>query len=94
MAVEFFGFPTVNQAGNIAKTGKAGNTEKTTKTGGPQESSFSNALQGASQSQVNDVTSNERAIRVAELKAQVTEGSYEPDLDKVASSLLKFLVEG
>ena len=31
---------------------------------------------------------------VQELKAQVSSGEYEPDLNKVASSLLKFLVEG
>ena len=33
----------------------------------------------------------ERAQKVAALKAQVQSGSYRPDLDKVASSLLAFL---
>lgn len=36
----------------------------------------------------------ERATRVAELKLQVAEGSYQPDLKKVATSLLTFIAEG
>lgn len=32
-----------------------------------------------------------RAQRVQELKAQVASGSYRPDLEKVASSLLNFI---
>lgn len=35
-----------------------------------------------------------RANKIEELKLQVTEGSYQPDLKKVASSLLRFLAEG
>ena len=36
----------------------------------------------------------ERAARIQELKAQVASGEYQPDLNKVASSLLKFLING
>jgi|GEM_PF-267581 len=36
----------------------------------------------------------ERASKVEELKLQVAEGSYQPDLKKVATSLLKFMAEG
>lgn len=46
---------------------------------------------------VQDVTESqetERASKVAALKQQVAEGSYQPDLKKVASSLLKFIAEG
>jgi len=35
----------------------------------------------------------DRAERVAEIKQQVANGSYEPDLNKVASNLLQFLME-
>jgi negative regulator of flagellin synthesis FlgM len=31
---------------------------------------------------------------VQALKAQVANGQYEPDLNKVAASLMKFLVQG
>ncbi len=36
----------------------------------------------------------ERSDKVAELKMQVADGSYQPDLKKVAASLLTFLAEG
>lgn len=35
----------------------------------------------------------QRAQRVAEIKAQVASGNYQPDLTKVAASLLKFMTE-
>lgn len=38
-------------------------------------------------------TGDARAARVAELKSQVAEGSYRPDLNKVAASLLQFVAE-
>ena len=35
----------------------------------------------------------QRAQRVQELKAQIKQGSYQPDLKKVSASLLQFLVK-
>ena len=35
----------------------------------------------------------QRNERVQELKAQIADGSYQPDLNKVASSLMQFLLE-
>jgi negative regulator of flagellin synthesis FlgM len=35
----------------------------------------------------------ERSARVAELKQQVADGSYQPDLKKVAGSMLQFLAQ-
>lgn len=46
---------------------------------------------------VQDVSESQEAARTAkleELKLQIAEGSYQPDLKKVASSLLTFLAEG
>nr|WP_320050111.1 flagellar biosynthesis anti-sigma factor FlgM [uncultured Desulfuromonas sp.] len=46
---------------------------------------------------VQDVSESQeaaRAAKVEEIKAQVADGSYQPDLKKVASSLLKFIAEG
>jgi negative regulator of flagellin synthesis FlgM len=34
-----------------------------------------------------------RNERVQELKAQIADGSYQPDLNKVATSLMQFLLE-
>jgi negative regulator of flagellin synthesis FlgM len=38
-------------------------------------------------------TDVQRSARVAELKQQVAEGSYQPDLSKVAGSLVRFLAQ-
>ena len=37
--------------------------------------------------------SPERAQKIADLKSQIASGSYRPDLEKVAESLLKFIGE-
>lgn len=85
----------MGQIGGVSKVGRSGETQKTGKTEGKDSASFSAALQGAASTQGASKTEDpERAARVQELKAQVSSGQYEPDLNKVASSLLKFLVEG
>jgi len=95
MTVEFFGVRGVGQIGGLNKIGRLGDTQKTAKTEDKDGASFSFALQGAAAAQAAGKTDNsERAARVQELKAQVSSGQYEPDLNKVASSLLKFLVNG
>ncbi len=46
---------------------------------------------------VQDVSETQeaaRAAKVEELKEQIADGSYQPDLKKVAGSLLKFIAEG
>ncbi|WP_028585500.1 flagellar biosynthesis anti-sigma factor FlgM [Desulfogranum mediterraneum] len=94
MTVEFFGINNMGQVGGINKTNRPGEAQKSGKSGETQGASFSSTLKGASEVQASSVEASQRADRVAELKAQVANGSYKPDLDKVASSLLKFLVEG
>ena len=44
--------------------------------------------------QIGGIKTINRPARVQELKAQVASGQYQPDLTRVASSLLKFLAEG
>ena len=85
----------MGQIGGLNKIGPAGDAQKTAKSEGKEGVSFASALQGAAQNQgVGKAEEAERAARVQELKAQVASGQYEPDLNKVASSLLRFLVEG
>jgi len=43
---------------------------------------------------VSETQETARASKIEELKLQVADGSYQPDLKKVASSLLTFLAEG
>jgi negative regulator of flagellin synthesis FlgM len=95
MTVEFFGVRGIGQLGGLNKIGPLADTKKSAPTEGPEGASFSSALQGAAATQAaGKAVDPERAARVQELKAQVSSGQYEPDLQKVASSLLKFLVEG
>lgn len=83
------------QIGGVNKTNRTGEAQKSGKADNAQGASFSSALKGASETtSTSDVAKSDRAARVEELKAQVANGTYEPDLNKVASSLLKFLVEG
>lgn len=85
----------MGQIGGLNKIGQTGDTQKTAKGENKEGVSFASALHGATAAQgVDKVEDPERAARVAALKAQVASGQYEPDLTKVASSLLRFLVEG
>lgn len=94
MTVEFFGVGGFGQAGGIGKSDHPGDVQKAGKTAGKEGASFSSALQGANEMQATGQVENaERTARIQALKEQVANGSYEPDLHKVASSLLKFLVE-
>lgn len=93
MSVEFRGVGGLGQIGNIKKTG---NAQADSKTGPTQESDqvqFSSVLQGVHNAQAGAAENSSRTERVAELKEQVASGSYEPDLNKVATSLLQFLME-
>ncbi|HHL35651.1 MAG TPA: flagellar biosynthesis anti-sigma factor FlgM [Desulfobulbaceae bacterium] len=94
MTVEFFGVRGFGPIGPNGKISRPGEAQKSNKAGGTEEASFSSALQGAHETKSASATGETgRSARVQELKEQVANGSYEPDLNKVASSLLKFLVE-
>ncbi len=55
---------------------------------------FSSVLNGVSRAKAPNATvETARTEKVQALKEQVAEGSYQPDLNKVAASLLRFLVE-
>ena len=53
---------------------------------------FSDILQDVNRTQEGRaIADNGRAEKVAALKAQVADGSYQPDVNKVAESLVQFL---
>jgi negative regulator of flagellin synthesis FlgM len=94
MSIEFFGVGGPGQIGSIKKT-QVSKTEKKADGIPTDKVQFSSVLQDVHKAQtMRGASSSERAERVQELKAQIAEGTYEPDLQKVASSLLQFLVEG
>ena len=56
---------------------------------------FSSVLQEATKTkETTPVVDQARAEKLQALKAQIDSGTYQPDLEKVAESLLKFIVEG
>ncbi len=93
MSVKFIGVGGPAQIGSLQKTGKSQDTNKTDGIG-KDSVEFSSVLQDVHKAQSTQAgSSSERAEKVLALKAQVSEGSYQPDLNKVASSLLQFLIE-
>jgi len=85
----------MGQIGGLNKISPSGDAQKAAKSEGKEGVSFASALQGAGMTQgVGKAEDAERAARVMELKTQVASGQYEPDLNKVASSLLRFLAGG
>jgi len=94
MSVEFTGIGSPHQIGSLKKSQNA-QVDKTTKTSGEDIVQFSSVLQDVHKAQNSIKTGNsERAERIQDIKAQIADGSYEPDLKKVSASLLQFLVEG
>ncbi|OQX20597.1 MAG: flagellar biosynthesis anti-sigma factor FlgM [Desulfobulbaceae bacterium A2] len=96
MTVEFFGIrgfgPPVS---GVRKTERSDAAQKPGKTESGDQVAFSSLLDGVNKSQATtQAADSERAERVQNLKQQVGDGTYSPDLEKVAASLLKFLVEG
>ncbi len=95
MSIDYIGIGRPGQIGNIKKAGKtASGQEKARERGSGQDKvQFSSVLQDVNKAQqTRKGSSSERADRVAEIKAQVQSGSYQPDLNKVSSSLLQFLI--
>ncbi len=94
MSIEFFGVGGPGQIGSIKKAQKPATDGKAE---GVQTDKveFSAVLQDVHRAQAAKSSPNsDRAERITELKAQIAEGSYSPDLNKVASSLVQFLLEG
>lgn len=93
MSVEFFGVGGPGQIGSLKKPQKV-QADKRTEGAGEDKVQFSSVLQDVNRAKAASAASDaERAARVQELKAQIKEGSYQPDLEKVSASLLQFLVE-
>lgn len=94
MSVDFFGIGGPGQIGDPKKVQKSQQANKTEAGNKADQVHFSDVLQDVNKAKENEnVMSAERAAKVEALKAQIAEGSYKPDLQKVASSLLQFIVE-
>jgi negative regulator of flagellin synthesis FlgM len=93
MSVKYIGPGGVGQIGNLQKSADTQGIKKG-KEAGEDKVEFSNVLQDVNKANsVSEMQQADRAEKVAALKAQIENGSYQPDLHKVSSSLLQFLVE-
>jgi len=80
--------------GNINRSGKAVAAKKGGESGKTDRVDFSSALQQASKAQeVGSPQETARAEKLQALKDQIQNGTYQPDLEKVASSLLPFILK-
>jgi negative regulator of flagellin synthesis FlgM len=80
--------------GNINRTGKTGDAKKSDSGKNTDRVDFSSALQNATKAQATTATQETvRAEKLQALKAQIENGTYKPDLEKVASSLLPFIMK-
>lgn len=91
MSIEFTGIGNLGQIGSIKKGEKAQTDQKTDSAMGTDQVQFSSVLQDVHNAQSTE--SSSRSDRIDELKSQIADGSYQPDLNKVASNLLQFLME-
>lgn len=80
--------------GQVRQNDKTGSAKKSSSDRNTDRVDFSSALQNASKAQAMTSTrETARAEKIQALKAQIENGSYQPDLEKVASSLLPFLLD-
>lgn len=83
----------VGPVGGPSPTRKVDSKAKAEK--GPSDKvDFSSVLQGVNKAnEASEAQSTQRAQKVAALKAQVASGSYRPDLERVAESLIGFMAK-
>ena len=80
--------------GNINRTANAGVAKKSGEAGKTDRVDFSSALQAASKTQAAGSTQETaRTEKLQALKAQIDSGTYQPDLEKVAASILPFILK-
>lgn len=95
MSVDFFGVGGPGQIGNLKKAQQTQKGSKSEETSAEEKVQFSSVLQDVNKAQASGSTADAaRAERISQLKAQVQSGSYQPDLKKVSTSLLQFLMDG
>ncbi len=80
--------------GNINRTGKTDAAKKSDSAKTADRVDFSSALQNATKTQTVSATQETaRAEKIQALKNQIENETYKPDLEKVASSILPFILK-
>ncbi|ACV67897.1 flagellar biosynthesis anti-sigma factor FlgM [Desulfohalobium retbaense] len=86
MTIKIDGDPRITQLQGPRKANRIQEVPK------PEKSQPSDSVQLSAD--VQQASETERAARVQELKAQVENGTYQPDMNKVAASLLTHIAKG
>jgi negative regulator of flagellin synthesis FlgM len=95
MSFKINGNQGIGPAGGINKPRKAETSRAADGNRTEDKVAFSSVLQEVNRvRQTPQTADTERAGKVQALKEQIADGSYRPDLTKVAASLLKFIAEG
>ncbi len=93
MVDKITGSKSFSPMGNLNRTGKSGGAQKSASANRSDRVDFSSALNNATKAQaVSSTQETARADKLQALKAQIENGSYKPDLDKVAASILPFIM--
>lgn len=88
------GYKGTDPLANLNRTDKSGKAKPAAGQKASDRVDFSSALQNASKTREAAGTQEAtRMEKVQSLKAQIENGTYQPDLNKVASSLLPFLMK-
>jgi len=94
MVDSIIGSKSFGPLGNINRSGKTGAAKKSNATLKSDRVDFSSALQSATKAQgVSGTQETSRSEKIQALKSQIENGTYKPDLNKVASSLLPFITK-
>jgi negative regulator of flagellin synthesis FlgM len=92
MSIKIYNDPKLQQLYNMHTKQGSGKTLDKGNTNIDQVN-FSSTLQQVQQCSQSEMTDVQRTAKVASLKEQIASGEYNPDMHKVASSLLKYLIE-
>jgi len=94
MTIKIFGDQSIGPPSGIEKTQKKPPPKEPGKTQTSDKVQFSSVLQEVSNAkEANSAMNTDWSEKVRTLKEQIASGNYQPDLHKVAASLLRFLVE-
>ncbi len=85
---------TIKQFENIQKKQQAERPQKTDQAREGDTVAFSKELQQVKESRSELSVDTDRQERLQTVKEQIANGTYSPDSQKVAESLLKYIVEG
>lgn len=95
MTIKIFGDQGIGPPSGVKKTQKKPPAKEAGKPQTGDRVQFSSMLQEVSHAKgANSATNTDWSEKVRTLKEQIASGNYQPDLHKVAASLLRFLVEG